>query len=142
MPPQELAGQTRPGDRRAQLEAHICKSGTLAGERLQLARPVQGSFASAGILDIDGEDHGAPAKQRRKHPVDLSQREMNHPRIRAEKIQLKIDLLECRSNRHWICINLRDGVAWPGQAFAHPEIRTLFRSGRSSPEGRLRNGQS
>jgi hypothetical protein len=84
MPPQEFAGRTRPGDgRRAELEARFCESGALAGERLQLARPVQRRFACADILDIDGKDHGTPAKQRRKHPVDLSRHEINHDRIRT-----------------------------------------------------------
>jgi hypothetical protein len=90
MPPQECAGQARPGDRRAELEARFCESRALAGERLQLARPVQGGFASAGILDIDGEDHGTPAKQRRKHPVDPSRYEINHDRIPAGKLNYRL----------------------------------------------------
>jgi hypothetical protein len=51
--------------------------------------------------------------------------------------QLSIEKIERWSNRHWVCINLRDGVAWMGQAFAHPDIR--FFSARPDPAGgRLR----
>jgi hypothetical protein len=46
-----------------------------------------------------------------------------------------VEEVELRSKRHWICINLRERVAWVGQAFAHPDI-AIFSAGAGPAEDR------